>query len=51
MTATKAAQPPQLASPRTDELAEARTMRGLWFGLMIAFPCWLVIAMLLVVVF
>jgi hypothetical protein len=30
---------------------EVLTMRGLWFGLLIAVPCWLILALLFVAVF
>lgn len=50
MSATQVAQPPQAARPLTDELAEAQTMRGLWIGLLIALPSWLILVLLVTAV-
>ena len=51
MSATELAGPPQTAFPVADEFAEVQTMRGLWFGLLIAVPCWVILALLLIAVF
>lgn len=51
MSATELARPPQTAFPVTDEFAEVRTIRGLWFGLLIAVPCWAILALLFIAVF
>lgn len=37
----------QTALTRPDELADAQTMRGIWLGLLIAMPCWFVLALLM----
>lgn len=38
---------PKVAPPLTDHpTVEARTMRGLWFGLLIAVPFWILMAAL-----
>jgi hypothetical protein len=49
--AKELARPPQIALPVTDEFAEVLTMRGLWFGLLIAVPCWFILALLFVALF
>ena len=50
MSATKEVQRAQPARALTDELAEARTMRGVWFGLLIAVPFWIVLVLLFIAV-
>ena len=51
MSATKVVRRPQSALPLTDEFAEAQHLRGLLFGLLIAVPCWLILALLFLAVF
>ena len=52
MNAIKSVALPQGARTLVEEPpAEVLTMRGLWFGLLIAGPCWLILALLFIAVF